>query len=127
MIDNNYAIHYAVLQYILCQNRKDNWANISGLQTLGSTLGFTLFYITNMEGEPWVKPGVWRPEIWALSCSCYSYVTCTVYGTVNNQAEILVMASCHRVWHPAARVWLPAADYGPLLPSMTSCPAVALF
>jgi hypothetical protein len=24
-----------------------------------------LFYITNVGGEPRVKPGVWRPEMWA--------------------------------------------------------------
>jgi hypothetical protein len=28
-------------------------------------LGFIPFYITNARGEPRVKPGVWRPEMWA--------------------------------------------------------------
>jgi hypothetical protein len=36
-----------------------------------------LFYITNAGGEPLVKPGVWRPEMWDLD-SLYSY------GVVND-------------------------------------------
>jgi hypothetical protein len=26
------------------------------------------FYITNVGSEPRVKPGVWRPEMWAQYC-----------------------------------------------------------
>jgi hypothetical protein len=31
----------------------------------GVNPGFNPFYITNAWGEPRVKPGVWRPEMWA--------------------------------------------------------------
>jgi hypothetical protein len=33
---------------------------------VGLTRGSPPFYITNARGEPRVKPGVLRPEIWAL-------------------------------------------------------------
>jgi hypothetical protein len=38
------------------------------LRTLnpGLNTGFPPFYITIVRGDPRVKPGVWRPEIWAL-------------------------------------------------------------
>jgi hypothetical protein len=32
----------------------------------GFNPGFPPFYITNVGGEPRVKPGVCRPEMWAL-------------------------------------------------------------
>jgi hypothetical protein len=34
----------------------------------GSKINHRPFYITNVGGEPRVKPGVWRPEMWALCC-----------------------------------------------------------
>jgi hypothetical protein len=37
------------------------------------TGGSPFFYITNAGGEPRVKPGVWRPEMWALLNSVGSY------------------------------------------------------
>jgi hypothetical protein len=40
-------------------------AQISWRQTSGLTQGSPPFYITNAGGEPRVKSGVWRPEMWA--------------------------------------------------------------
>jgi hypothetical protein len=40
-------------------------AYISGRQSPGWTRGSPRFYITNVGGEAQVKPGVWRPEMWA--------------------------------------------------------------
>jgi hypothetical protein len=42
--------------------RKENWAHISERQTPDSPPAFVIL----TGDEPWIKPGVWRPEIWAL-------------------------------------------------------------
>jgi hypothetical protein len=53
------------------------WAHISGTQPRVQ-LGVhpPPFYITNMGGEPRVKHGVWRPEMWALQYLRISAVVC---------------------------------------------------
>jgi hypothetical protein len=42
---------------------------ISGRQTPDLTRGSPPFYITNKGDEHRVKPGVWRPEMWAQMTS----------------------------------------------------------
>jgi hypothetical protein len=41
-------------------------AHISGRQTPGSTRGSPPLLYNKYRCEPQVKPGVWRPEVWAL-------------------------------------------------------------
>jgi hypothetical protein len=40
----------------------------------GLTRGSPPFYVTNAGGEPRVKLGVWRPEMWALTTGHYIWV-----------------------------------------------------
>jgi hypothetical protein len=42
------------------------WAYISGRQTPGLTGGSPPAFVIKKGGEPRVKTGVWRSEIWAL-------------------------------------------------------------
>jgi hypothetical protein len=40
-------------------------------------------YITNVGGEPWVKPGVLRPEMWALiQYTVHNFAKCAYWGMV---------------------------------------------
>jgi hypothetical protein len=43
------------------------WAQISGRQTSVLTRGAPPLLYNKCGGEPRVKPGVWRPEMWALN------------------------------------------------------------
>jgi hypothetical protein len=60
----------------------------------GFNPGFTPFYITNARDEPRVKPGVWRPEMWALEDALkntsggYSEAS---GGILHHRSEVLVI------------------------------------
>jgi hypothetical protein len=54
------------IKYIDEKILSDIRAHISGRQTPCLTRGSPPLYITNAGGKLRVKPGVWRPEMWAL-------------------------------------------------------------
>jgi hypothetical protein len=63
-------------------------AQISVRQTPGLTRGSHPFYITYAGGEPRVKPGAWRPEMWNYILYvqyCYIRPQWTITGIVSSR------------------------------------------
>jgi hypothetical protein len=60
------SLCFAMFRVSRNKKKDAKWKPYSGQQTTGSTRGSPPFYLTNLGHEPQVKPGDWRPVMWAL-------------------------------------------------------------